>query len=182
MPKRRNAAEERIHMVNPPDASFPKQAPQADATRPSVRKVSSADVVSALRQIGRGWSDDIQRALGIPDQMYMLKTGDGTFYSADERFSIMGIPAALGPEPLKAEKNDYGIALYSTGGSVYFVLEDMSRGIIVRERIYCIHERPPEGSWEPVGQAIRAALEAAGSHKGMVAAYDKTLRMLKPAA
>ncbi len=169
-------------MVNPPGDSFPKQSPQADATRPNVRKVSSDEVVGALRQIGRDWSEDIRRDLRIPGQMYMLKTGDGTFYSADDRFSIMGIPAALGPEPLKAEKNDYGIALYSSGGSVYFVLEDMSRGIIVRERIYCIHERPPEGSWEPVGRAIRAALDAAGSHKGMVAAYDQTLRMLKPSA
>lgn len=182
MPKRRNAAHEGIHMVNHPDASFPKQAPQADATRPSIRKVSSEDVAGALRQVGRDWSEDIRGALRIPAQLYMLKTVDGTFYSADDRFSITGIPAALGPEPLKAEKNDYGIALYSTGGSVYFVLEDMNRGIIVRERIYCIHDTPPEGSWAAVGQAVRAALDAAGSKKGMVAAYDQGLRMLKPSA
>jgi hypothetical protein len=181
MPRRRNAAE-RIHLVNPPEAPFSNQSPKADAVRPAIKMVSADDAAATLSQIGRDWSEDIKRELSIPQKLYSMKTSDATFYSSNERFSIMGVPAALGSQPLKAEKGDYGIALYSSGGSVYFVLEDMNRGIIVRERIYCIHDTPPEGSWTAVREAVRAALDASGSKKGMVAAYDLTLRMLKPSA
>jgi hypothetical protein len=179
MPKSRKA-DSGLHMVNPPGESFSRQTPQADQAGAKPREVGPEEVISTLKSIGKDWTDDIPSLLRLPERLFMLKSGDGTYYSGDERFGIMGIPAALGPEPLKAGKGDYGIALYSTGGgSVYFVLEDMSRGIIVRERIYCIHEKPPEGSWASVRGHIEAALAASSAHKGSVAVHDLSLRVLR---
>ncbi|MEW6721920.1 MAG: hypothetical protein AB1324_01520 [Candidatus Micrarchaeota archaeon] len=181
MPKSRKAG--RIEIINPHDQSFSRQAPQADSPVPKPQKVDSGEVIAVLRATGKGWTDDIRELLRLPAQLYMIRTGDGTFYSSDERLGILGIPAALGPEPLKAEKIDYGIALYSTGGSVYFILADMERRIIVRERMFCIHEKPPETDWTLVKEGIQSALSASESEtarkQGLIAVFDRALKLVK---
>jgi hypothetical protein len=139
----------------------------------------AADVIATLKASGMEWTDEILPLLSIPEHILMLQTDSGTFYSADERFGILGIPAALGPGPLSCQKTDYGIALYSTGGNAYFILADLSRRIIVRERIFSIHDNPPEKDWNIVLEKIRAALSAAMDAKEDVVISDQGLRKVR---
>jgi hypothetical protein len=177
MPKSKKTDPHHFHS-NPP-GGFAGHTPQAESSPPEVKKINSSEVISTLKANGKGWTDDIAEMLSIPQKLFMMRTDSGTFYSTDERFGMSGI-MSLGPGPLKAQKTDYGIALYSTGGSVYFVLADIGRKIIVRERLFCIHDDPPEKDWSKVKERIASALSAAAEEKeGSVIISDQQLRKAK---
>src|SRR4030095_8388376 len=98
-----------------PAAPFSKQMPRDRLL--NAKKVSSQEVLAALRAVGRGWTEDISSLLSIPASLFMIRTDSGTFFSKDERFTVMGLSGSLGPGgKLKAAPDEYGIALYSTGG------------------------------------------------------------------
>lgn len=169
MPKRKAEAASRAESRVP--GGFTGHEPQQDSPPPQIQKVSSSEVIATLRANGKGWSEDMAALLSLPQQLFMMKTESGTFYSSDERFGISGM---LAPGPLRAQKGEYGIALYSTnGGKIYFVLADIGRRIIVRETLFSIHDEPPQKDWSGVKERIESALSsAAGEKEGVVILSD----------
>jgi hypothetical protein len=146
-----------------------------------VKVVTSEDVIETLKANGKGWSDDVGDMLALPRKLFVMRSEEASFYSGDLRFGIMGINSALAAGKLSARETDYGIALYSTGGSIYFVLADLKRRIIVRERVFCIHDKPPEKDWAEVKERIGNALSLATSDlkEGSVIISDQIVRKVK---
>ena len=169
MPKRKKTD-------GPEDAAMPRfPARSPEFSMPERKTVGAQELVSTLKSAGRGWTDDMPGLLALPERtLVMMKTEDTAYYSKDLRFGIASILSKLDSGgPINASDNEYGIALYSTGGSVYFVLADIGRKIIVRERMFCIHEKPQEKDWKDVKLNMDSALVfAASAEKGTVIVSD----------
>ena len=75
-------------------------------------------------------------------------------------------------------ETEYGIAVYETAESMYFVLVDMRRMIAVREQLLGYNDRPPRRDWDNVVKAIARAEEAAAANPGRVAVHDGAIRLI----
>ncbi len=151
------------------------------------RRVSSNDVVARLKGLARGWDTELEGILGMPKTLFESKGGASQYYSSDANFSISDILMCLsmGATP-DVSKMSFGIALHERAGTIYFVLADPARRIIVRQRIVCYHNDPPELDWGAVKSAIRSA-EAGASREdakkgGLVAVFDGSLKLIGPVA
>ena len=174
MPKRKKTEGSPLHAESR-TRSFSVAAPQQDPSL-QMRTVSSEDIVAELKATGRGWTEDIRGLLAVPPQLFVRKSAEGSYYSKDLRFGITEILSGLDSGPIKARPTDYGIALYSTGGGVYFVLADLGRRIIIRERLFSIHDKPPERDWKEIKERIRDALSIAAGDKGHAVVSDGMVR------
>ncbi|MFN7991177.1 MAG: hypothetical protein U0R44_03385 [Candidatus Micrarchaeia archaeon] len=172
-----------VDIVIPPKGSFFKKAPPANAEIPKTEKVSRSKVIEELRGLGRGWTEDIAALLGLPQELYR-SSGEGTIYFSKEReFGIGETALGLSSGRLRAPKTQYGIAIHDRAGSVYIILVDMQRRIIVRERLFCMHDQPPEKDWGAVKTAILSAgalMTDAERGKGSIAVFDGSARLLPP--
>lgn len=172
---------------------MPKKPKPAEGSAPPIRAqgpdgkppagsklVGSDEALAILRSTGTGWSEDIADLLSAPPDLHMLRTDSGTYFSDGPVFAITGLPEALAFGDV-SKLRGFGLALYSTGGSVYFMLMDMGRGIIVREKIFSIHDSPPEKDWAKVKSLILGSLEAAGEARkeGYVVVCDPLMRRMK---
>ncbi len=150
------------------------------------RRVSSADVIKRLKGLARGWDSELESKLSMPAMLYESTGGSSQYYSSDANFSISNIlmSLAMGASP-DVSGMSYGLGLHERAGTVYFVLADPERRIIVRQRIVCYHNTPPELDWGAVKSAIRSAEAGASSEDarkgGLVAIYDGSLRFAGPA-
>jgi hypothetical protein len=168
-------------LLNPAEGPAFKE-PKGHAP-PPVREVGSEDVIKALRSVGKGWTDDIGEMLGLPSRLFMESADDATYYSADRSFGIKSILSSFRSDSVDASATDYGIALYSSGSSVYFVFADLKRRLVVRERMFCFHENPPERDWSAVKERLSAALSMAGSDSirngGLIVVSDQYVRPMR---
>jgi hypothetical protein len=181
MPKKAKTGEPNaVEAISPPPKSFFKAEDAPGPRPPPASRVTSGEVLGELRRIGKGWDDEIESLLELPATL-LRSSGEGAkYYSKEESFGIGDVVIGLRYGSLGLPKTNYGIAVYDTSGSVYFVLVDMRRRIIVRERLYCIHDQPPEKDWAAVKEAIKDASSLASSEssrKGTaIAIYDGILR------
>lgn len=148
------------------------------------RKATMDEVVSRLSGLGRGWDIEAQQLLRLPDILYENSNGSVQYYSGNLDYGISSVVTNLmnGAEP-HPSKGDYGIALYETADSIYFVFVDMRRRIVVRERLMSYQGSPAEQSWQNIKDAIKSAMSLADSSEakkaGSVAISDGTVRLLK---
>jgi hypothetical protein len=172
----------------PVATSFSKQTP-ATPEQPQVRlpegtPVRGSDVVKSLSFRGKGWDNESETLLAVPDTLYRFE-GEGTFtYSSDRQSGIGGLIRALrnGSQYIRP-KADYGITLYETASTTYFVLFDASRKILVRAILHCYHDKPPEKNWSDIKQAIKTAVALSqsdeGKKKDSLAVHDGFARIEK---
>lgn len=145
------------------------------------RILSSAEMFNRIKGYGREWDAETEKLISPPPNLYENSGGATQYFSRDISFGIssvvFGFIHGAHPEP---KKNDYGVALYEKTGTLYFVLLDMSRKIIVKERILSYQHDPPQQSWANVREAIRYALSAAKTAKqDEVIVFDGTARVEK---
>jgi hypothetical protein len=136
---------------------FPKVDPPKD-----VRKVSSADALSKIRDIAAGWKDDFGKLLGLPRELYFYNEGNLLVLSKDETLSVMKfLPAMrLGGEPPK-DISAYGIIIYETSSSAFFVFVDTDRRIAVKESIASFHSGRED--WSHIMELVREAVSISDS-------------------
>lgn len=183
MAKKQEGEWQDLKVVKPPPASFFKNQPKAEAApAPKPRTVPGEDLINAMKAHGADWDDSVARLINAPQTLFKRSVGGMTQYSKSGKFDIDRIVSDLALHNLSSGLTDFGAAFYSTQGSVYFVFADMERRVIVKERLFCIHETPPERSWREVAEHIEAALSYAQdkASKGLVAVYDQMLSAMKP--
>ncbi len=178
-----NDANKKAKRRERPERTF--EAAAAPMVSAPNRSVTSEEVIARLRGLGRGWDDETKELLWIPSTLFANTEGSTEYYSRTLDFGISGVVANMvhGVPPSPSE-NDYGICLYERANTTYFVLVDMRRRIVVRERLVCYQHQPPEQDWGNIRNAIKAAVELAGRDdirkEGLVAVFDGTLKTLKP--
>ena len=179
MPKKRTSEPKSAEAVTaPPKAFFKEPASSKARPQPSGKTVSYGEVLEELRGMGKGWDKETESLLGLPATLFRT-SGDGArYYSKEESFAIGDVVLGLRYGELGTPRTSYGIAVYDTSGTTYLVLVDMRRRIIVRERLYCVHDEPPEKDWSAVKDAIRAAAALSAGDPAIIAVSDGTLRTL----
>jgi hypothetical protein len=168
----------------PPEKAFERAAAPPG---PQVRLVSSKEVLNRLKGLGRGWDEEIERLFSMPASLYQGTAETSGYYSEDRGFGIISLVRGMDAGSFVIpSKTSYGVAIYEKAGSVYFVLADLGRRIIVRERMLDYSDEPPEKGWSAVKEKIMAALSLAGSdrarNEGLIAVYDGILKTVKPQA
>lgn len=123
------------------------------------RQVPSKECLDELRRFG-ALDKELQAQLKLPKRLYSHGSPERPSYSSDPAASINPYASSImqgmdraPPEGLP----EYGIAIASRGSSVFCVLVDRKRGIIVSESVRDPHA--PEGSWRPFASALKEALE-----------------------
>jgi hypothetical protein len=154
--------------VVPPSAEFfAKLTPTTSSPAPATaRKVSGKEALDALKGIGTGWDEELERLINVPAQLFKKDMDSGVLFSDDDRFGVSLVMSMTQPNMVPKTQSGYGIALYGSGTSTFFLLMDIARGIIVRERIINFHDEPSEKDWSVVKSRIKEALAAAGKNKG----------------
>ncbi len=185
MPKKSGTGKPDMELISPPSPSFYKAQPKAEpAPAQKAQVVSGTDLIDAMRAQGTDWDERLAKLVNAPASLHKRSVDGMTQYSKSGRFEIDSILSGLALHRVGAGLTDFGAAFYSTQGSVYFVFADMERRVIVKERVFCIHETPPEKSWRSVAGHIEAALSYAQSDElrknGLVAVYDQMLSAVKP--
>ena len=146
----------------------------------AARKMTGKEVADSIRGLADGWSPEAEKALALPPEMYFMRNEQsGTLlYSREEAFGIADFLSSLLSRSSPRPKTEYGIAVYETAESMYFVLVDMRRMIAVREQLLGYNERPPRRQWDAVVKAIGDAERAAEANPGRVAVHDGAIRLI----
>lgn len=179
MPKRKGSGEP-ARPERKIGKSLSLESPTAEAPQ-GLKTVGSEDVIDALKGIGRGWTEDIRGLLSLPPRLFMKRSDEGTLYSRDLRFGIEDVLASMDSGSLKARMTDYGIAVYSTGGGeVLLVFADLGRRVVIREKLFSIHDKPPEKDWKGISGRMQDALSIAAPEKeGTAILWDEIIRKVK---
>jgi hypothetical protein len=141
-------------------------------------------IQAGLRMLANGWNGETEAAISVPREMFLFE-GTGTrFYSATEKSYLSALLSGLGAGKLYLPETPYGIILYETASTINFVLFDATRRIVVRDRLLCYHNDPPQRDWSIVKNHVDAAIALAGTDdakaKGLFAVYDGTLKLMCP--
>jgi hypothetical protein len=187
--KPKEDSEKMPRLARPPHPSFfekLKERPQAEpvVNAPRLEKRSSEQVTNAFRMLARGWDGAIEKSLSVPDNMLYFEGANARFYSSCEDGRLGNLLIGLGTGRLILPNADFGIILYETSSTVYLVLFDARRRILVRESLLCYHNDPPEREWSSIRKSVESAIALARSDdakkKGLFAVHDGTLRLVKP--
>ena|GEM_PF-6178301 len=128
----------------------------------SIRKISREEAVQKIRRVTADWNDLTAKTLKLPSELFIFEQAAGLSLSADDKFGIIGVERYLAegrPDLPLPKLPDYGIGL-SERGSSYVTLVDMSRRIIVRMRVFSVHELE-DSKWTVFSNAVRDAAAAA---------------------
>jgi len=137
-----------------------------------------------LKALAPGWDVEIERLLSPPPTLELSSKENREYYSMSVNFEIGEMVSSAIGGRLRPTEKGYGIGLYEKADSVYFVFADLGRRVVVKDRVVCYQDDPPEGDWGNVKKAITAALALAEKDdvkkKGLVAVYDGSLRAASP--
>ncbi len=144
--------------------------------------VAGKDVAAELKRISRGWDDELEGLLGLRPNMFRLQTESGTFYCSDSKMSISPAIAAFDSGRLGRPQTEYGIVVHEKRDITTFILVDMKRRIMVRERLVNMQDETPTHDWSDIKRKIKSSLamaESDSAKKGsLVAVYDSALGLL----
>jgi hypothetical protein len=142
---------------------FGKMEPRNSAKpSPKPDKIQRKELIEALRSTGTGWDAEAKELLAIPEMLFKLEAEDATYYCASDDFSgLFHVLSALASGKKIEALPEFGLALYSTGGSVFLVFADAHRNIVLKEKMFCVHEQPHEKSWEVIRLSLRELIKAA---------------------
>jgi hypothetical protein len=147
----------RFEIVKP--MPFSEAAPKAEpAPRPKPDIVSGQDLLNVMKASGGAWDERLSGLIRPPETLYKRNVDGMTQYSSNGRFEIVDVLAGLPFGKISGSLTDFGAAFYSTQGSVYFVFADMERKVVVKERVFCIHENPPEKGWSEIADRLADAI------------------------
>ena len=154
----------------PPFASMlPLREPRIGAPPESFSK---REIEALMSKEARGWDQRVRNAVGVPESMLVSREAAYVLYSQDREFGIAKVCGDLVHARTPAEMPGYGIAIDgSRGSSVYFVLADPTRRIIVRELLSCIHNEN-YSEWQAVAASIESAARFAERAPGGVVIHN----------
>lgn len=182
MKKSGSGAKNAPQILVPASPSAFKRAMPASAAQgaPEVQEITRQDMVAALIGMAPGWDRYIEGMLKIPDNLFRMSLDSGTFYSKGRAFGLAAVIEGLRSEKLPSPLPEYGICLYSTGGSEHLVLVDGDRNFIVHARMFSIHG-PFQANWPEIKESLRLALGVSeeARKQGGVAVFDGTLRIVR---
>jgi hypothetical protein len=119
------------------------------------------EIEEFLSRQATGWDPRVREMLSIPERLLVAREASNVLYSEDDRFGVAKVYGDLAHGRTPSEMPGYGIAIDGSHmDSVYFVLTDPARKIIVRERLSCIHS-PVDFEWQAVAGKIEQAVEHA---------------------
>jgi hypothetical protein len=168
-----------IKVIPPKHGFMPPAAARPPLPEKQPDRVSGADVANALTGLARGWSKNIESALWIPKELYHRRdsASGSEFYSQEPSFGIIDFVQNLRGMGAARPATGYGIAMYETAGSQYFVFVDMKRRIAFRGVLQSYHE-PGKRSWDEILSGIKSAEQAAAANPGKVAFHDGSITLL----
>ncbi len=174
----------------PPASYYQKLKSQTENARagpipiPPAEKRSAQQVINGLKMLSRGWDSAVESSISVPPELFFFEGVASRFYSTGENPDLSSLVRGLGVGKVFLPNTDYGIVLYETSSTVYFVLFDASRRIAVREPLFCHRNAPPECDWSKIRRSIDSAVASAATEeaakKGLYAVYDGTLKMVAP--
>jgi hypothetical protein len=152
---------------------------------PPAEKRSAQQVIQGFKMLSRGWDSTVEASISVPSELFFSEGVATRFYSKDENPDLSSLVRGLGSGKVFLPNTDYGIVLYETTSTVYFVLFDAERRIVVREALFCHGGNPPERDWSKIRRSIDSAAASAATEdavkKGQYAVYDGALKMVAPA-
>lgn len=152
----------RMEILQPPSkAFFERLAPPAKIAAPETSRVAKGAVSGEIRDYAQNWSASVEEALNLPKSLHRFATGSSVSFCSDEKSSLGPAIDALAQGELKGKVSGYGIIVNSTASTTSIVVVDMSRRIIVRETLGCLHDRPQQREWATLSASINAAAKAA---------------------
>lgn len=126
---------------------------------------SSEMLQGALRMLAGGYDEKTEAALSIPQELFYSQGSCARFYSQADRHSLPGFLAGFSMGKLIHPKTPYGIVLFETTNHVNFVLIDLRRKIVVRERLLSNDGQHGQVDWTMVKSHVEAALELASTEE-----------------
>ncbi len=186
--KPKENGEQMPRLIRPPHPSFfekLKAQPRDErAFQPAkAEKRSAEQVLNSFKMLGRGWDSAVEKSLGIPRELYYFEATNARFYYSDDKAEPGNLLMGLGMGRLINPKTEFAIILYETSSTIYFVLFDSRRRILVRESLLCYHNDPHEREWSLIRKSVDSALALSRSEdakkKGLFAVHDGTLRLQK---
>ncbi|MEW6722708.1 MAG: hypothetical protein AB1324_05590 [Candidatus Micrarchaeota archaeon] len=126
-----------------------------------VTETDASEVASRLSTKAGGWHEEFAETLGLRKSMFVFNEGNLLVFSGDPDLSVMKFLPAMrfGGAPPKDIKA-YGIAIYETSGTAYFVFVDTERRVAVKDSIasYMSESRDDWGRlMDLVGEALAIA-------------------------
>jgi len=176
-----------VEVLTPASRSFFKnlKPPREvqDIEMPEVQMFSSDKVINSIKFLGKGWDKETEKLLAVPDAVFFFDGGRSRHFSESREFGDEVLLESISSRRLYLPESEYVIVLYETSSTVYFVLADARRRIVVREQLQCLHDDPPEKDWGIIKEEIKEALKLAGSDRakkeGFFAVYDGDLRLVR---
>lgn len=182
--------EEDLVELRPSPAAFKKSLEkrklkaESDIKITKTEKVSRDDVANALSYFGRNWDDEIKELLEMPEELFKYSSGAYRYYSSERDSDLASFLRSIMTGRLVLPDCDYGISIYETTGSIYFVMVDLKRRIAVRAEILSYHDEPPERDWGKIKENIKSAIKLSKTEKvrkkGFFAVYDGIPELRKP--
>lgn len=148
---------------------------------PEIHSVPKQDLISKLQRMAPGWNAETEKIFALPDTLFKIEEDAATYYSKSESFGVGDVLNGLQLGRFASPLPDYAVGLFSTGGTAQIVLIDSSRNIIVRGKLFSVHDSKPEKDWSSFTQSVKSALAVAAQAKkeGAVAVFDGILKMMK---
>jgi hypothetical protein len=154
------------------------------AAIPKPAKVPGSSVINALKGYGEGFDSELEKLLEVPEKMFYFAGPASQQYSKEENGGVGHLVQGLETGKFYAPGTDYGIALYETASTIYVVIADAKRRVVVRGRLQCYHDEDMAKDWAPIKEGLKAALALASSERAksenLFAVYDGTLKLMKP--
>ncbi|MEW6722703.1 MAG: hypothetical protein AB1324_05565 [Candidatus Micrarchaeota archaeon] len=151
---------------------------------PKPVKVDRSSLINALKGFGEGFDEELEQLLQVPEKLYLTTGGAYRHYSKDEKGGIGFLMQGLQVGKLYAPDTEFGVVLYETASTIYVVIADSKRRVVVRGRLQCLYDEEMAKDWAPVKEDLKAALSLASSKEaqagGLYAVADGTLKLMKP--
>ncbi|NYZ74500.1 hypothetical protein H0O00_05125 [Candidatus Micrarchaeota archaeon] len=156
-------------------------SPREAVSAPETRKVPVQELLTKLKRMATGWDSEIEALFGLPETLFKIEQDNSTYYSKNEAFGIGDTLTGLQQGRFFAPLPEYGIGIFSTGGSVQIILIDSGRNIVVRGKLFSVHDPDQQKDWATFKEAINTTLATApdARKQGGVAVFDGRLKVIK---
>jgi hypothetical protein len=154
-------------------------ARHASVELPTVKEVPASELITFLKSMGKGWDAELEGLLEIPRKLFYIQVGAYAQYSGNDAPDMGAIFQALKMRSKTySTEMDYGILVYDTTSSTYFVLFDAKRRIVVHDHVQSYGDNSGS-SWSGIKWSIKRAIELAGGStaaaEGRLAVCDQGL-------
>ncbi|MCI0503380.1 hypothetical protein L0Y65_01560 [Candidatus Micrarchaeota archaeon] len=136
-------------------AAFKKRK---EAAKPENRTACRDECLDALSRFGT-ISPNLRTMLCLPSKLFRHGGAEDVSFSTEPDLGIDAFANSLlqsASTELTGRLPDFGIAMTSLGGTVFAVLVDSKRGLIVAESVRGMHDEA--GSWDMFESALKRAL------------------------